>query len=162
MEENVSLQIFGRAIPFTKETQKSTAAALVAKVTDGEADPISMFTTIKAMNDCLSQFLKDQAVVEATIGAVEKYGRTGATYNGANLCIAEVGVRFDFSACQDSVWDELAKERTELEAKIKEREKFLRGITTPQTIVNEETGEVKKIYGPAKTSSTTVKVTFSK
>ncbi|WP_290391193.1 hypothetical protein [uncultured Bacteroides sp.] len=134
----------------------------MAKVTDGEADPISMFTTIKAMNDCLSQFLKDQAVVEATIGAVEKYGRTGATFNGANLCIAEVGVRFDFSACQDSVWDELAKERTELEAKIKEREKFLRGITTPQTIVNEETGEVKKIYGPAKTSSTTVKVTFSK
>lgn len=162
MEEKVSLQIFGRAIPFTKETQKSTAAALVAKVTDGEADPISMFTTIKAMNDCLSQFLKDQAVVEATIGAVEKYGRTGATFNGANLCIAEVGVRFDFSACQDSVWDELAKERTELEAKIKEREKFLRGITTPQAIVNEETGEVKKIYGPAKTSSTTVKVTFSK
>ena len=39
MEENVSLQIFGRAIPFTKETQKSTAAALVAKVTDGEARP---------------------------------------------------------------------------------------------------------------------------
>lgn len=154
MEENVSLQVFGRAIPFTKETQKSTAAALVAKITDGDTDPISMFTTIKAMNDCLSQFLKDQAVVEATIGAVEKYGRTGATFNGANLCIAEVGVRFDFSACQDTIWDELAK--------IKEREKFLRGITTPQTIVNEETGEVKKIYGPARTSSTTVKVTFSK
>lgn len=162
MEENVSLQIFGRAIPFTKETQKSTAAALVAKVTDGEADPISMFTTIKAMNDCLSQFLKDQAIVEATIGAVEKYGRTGATFNGANLCITEVGVRFDFSTCQDPIWDELAKERTELEAKIKEREKFLRGIVQPQTIVNDETGEVKKIYSPAKTSSTTVKVTFSK
>lgn len=117
MEENVSLQVFGRAIPFTKETQKSTAAALVAKITDGDTDPISMFTTIKAMNDCLSQFLKDQAVVEATIGAVEKYGRTGATFNGANLCIAEVGVRFDFSACQDTIGTNLPKKGQNLRPK---------------------------------------------
>ncbi len=72
------------------------------------------------------------------------------------------GVRFDFSACQDSVWDELAKERTELEAKIKERESSCAELQPRRQSLTKKTGEVKKIYGPAKTSSTTVKVTFSK
>lgn len=162
MEENVSLQIFGRAIPFTKENQKATAIALVEKVKNGEADPITTFATIKAMHECLGQFLKDREVVEATINQVEKYGRSGANYNGANLCITETGSRYDFSACQDPVWDDLARQKAELDAKLKERETFLRGVKTPQTIVVDETGEVKTIYGPAKTSTASIKVTFAK
>ena len=162
MEENVSVQIFGRAIPFTKEMQKSTAAALVEKVKNGEADPITAFATIKAMYECLGQLLKDKEAVEATINQVKKYGRTGASFNGANLCITEIGIRYDYSVCQDPEWDELSRQKSELETKLKERETFLRGVTKPQTIVIEETGEVKTIYGPAKTSATSIKVTFAK
>ena len=122
-----------------------------------------MFTTIKAMNDCLSQFLKDGAVVgNHNRGGRKKYGRTGATFNGANLCIAEVGVRFDFSACQDSVWDELAKERTELEAKIKERESSCAELQPRRQSLTKKPARSRKYTAPAKTSSTTVKVTFSK
>lgn len=162
MNENVSLQIFGQTIPFTKETQKATANTLIAKVTNGEVDPINTFATIKAMSDCLSQFLKDKSVIDATVEAVGQYGKAGANYNGAHLCVTEAGVRYDFSTCQDPVWDDLARQKAELDAKIKERETFLRGVVTPQTIVVDETGEVKTIYGPAKTSATTIKVTFAK
>lgn len=162
MSENALVQIIGRAIPFTKENQKATAQNLVAKVVDGEADPISVFSTVKALVESLNIFLKDKGVVETTVAAVEKYGKTGALYNGANLCIAEVGVKYDFSTCNDPEWNELSAQRAELDAKIKARETFLRAVPGQQTILNEETGEVSTIYAPAKSSSTSIKVTFAR
>lgn len=162
MSENVTVQIFGKAIPFTKENQKATAQTLVAKVADGDVDPIEAYTTIKAMVECLNVFLKDKNVMEATVSACEKHGRFGANYNGANICVAEVGVKYDFSVCQDPEWDELAKQKAEIEAKLKAREAFLRTIPGQQTIVSEETGAVVTVYPPAKSSSTSVKVTFAK
>lgn len=161
-ESQAAIQIFGKAVPFTKENQKATATALAEKVTNGEVDPVMTFATAKAMSDCLSQFLKDKGVMEATVAAVEKYGRTGAIFNGANLCVAEVGVKYDFSVCDDPEWTELSKQKAELEAKLKARETFLRGIPRQATIINEDTGEMSTIFPPAKTSSTSIKVTFAK
>ncbi|MDE5774181.1 MAG: hypothetical protein K2H86_06970 [Muribaculaceae bacterium] len=162
MSENVTVQIFGKAIPFTKENQKATAQTLAARVTDGDVDPIEAYTTIKAMAECLNAFLKDKNVMEATVSACEKHGRFGASYNGANICVAEVGVKYDFSVCHDPEWDELAKQKAEIEAQLKAREAFLRTVPGQQTIVSEETGQVVTIYPPAKSSSTSVKVTFAK
>ncbi|WP_289763538.1 hypothetical protein [uncultured Duncaniella sp.] len=162
MSENALVQIIGRAIPFTKENQRATAQTLVSKVVEGETDPIQAFSTVKALVECLTIFLKDKDVVESTIAACEKYGHTGALFNGANLCVAEVGVKYDYSACNDPEWDDLSKQRAELDAKIKARETFLRGIPREATILNEDTGEITKIVPPTKTSSTTVKVTFAR
>lgn len=162
MSENALVQIIGRAVPFTKENQKATAQTLVTKVVEGEADPIQVFSTVKALVECLTIFLKDKDVVDSTIAACERYGKTGALYNGANLCVAEVGVKYDYSACNDPEWDDLSKQRAELDAKIKARETFLRGIPREATILNEDTGEITKVVSPIKTSSTSVKVTFAK
>lgn len=162
MSENALVQIIGRAVPFTKENQKATAQTLVTKVVEGEADPIQVFSTVKALVECLTIFLKDKDVVDSTIAACERYGKTGALYNGANLCVAEVGVKYDYSACNDPEWDDLSKQRAELDAKIKARETFLRGIPREATIINEDTGEITKVVPPIKTSSTSVKVTFAK
>ena len=49
MSENALVQIIGRAVPFTKENQKATAQTLVTKVVEGEADPIQVFSTVKAV-----------------------------------------------------------------------------------------------------------------
>lgn len=162
MSENALVQIIGRAVPFTKENQKATAQTLVTKVVEGEADPIQVFSTVKALVECLTIFLKNKDVVDSTIAACERYGKTGALYNGANLCVAEVGVKYDYSACNDPEWDDLSKQRAELDAKIKARETFLRGIPREATILNEDTGEITKVVPPIKTSSTSVKVTFAK
>ena len=162
MSENALVQIIGRAVPFTKENQKATAQTLVTQVVEGEADPIHAFSTVKALVECLTIFLKDKGVVETTIAACEQYGKSGALYNGANLCVTEVGVKYDYSTCEDPEWNDLMAQKSELDAKIKARETFLRGIPREATIVNEETGEVKKIFPPTKTSTTSVKVTFAR
>lgn len=161
-DSQAAIQIFGRAVPYTKENQKATAIALANKVTNGELDPITTFATVKAMSDCLSQFLKDKSVMETTVAAVERYGRAGANFNGANLCIAEVGVKYDFSVCDDPEWNELSKQKADIEAKLKARETFLRGIPRRATIINEESGEISTVYPPGKSSTTAVKVTFAK
>lgn len=159
---NAQIRIFDEVVPFSKETQKNTANALAAKVTEGDVDPVQFYATIKAMSETLNLFLKDKEVIETTVAACEKYGKAGAAFNGANLAVTEAGVRYDFSACEDPTWNDLAKKKAELDEKIKEREKFLKGISEHQTMIIEETGEVATIYAPVKTSATTVRVTFAK
>lgn len=157
-----SIQIFGRVIPFTKEKQKSFADALAKKVTDGEVDPIKMFLTAKAMLESLNLFLKNKEVMDSTLSACKKFGQTGAIFNGANLCATEAGVKYDYSVCKDPEWEDLSKQRAEIDEKLKTREKFLRGITGSQVLANEKTGKKFTVFAPAMSSSTTVKVTFAK
>ena len=162
MSENAIVQVFGNKVPFTKENQREAVNTLVKNIKDGEVDPITAYTTIKALYECLGLFLKDKDVVDSTVAACEKFGKEGASYNGASLVVTEASVRYDFSICGDSKWKELAAQKAEIDTKIKAREAFLKAVPAKQTIVNEETGEIDIIYPPAKTSSTTVKVTFAK
>ena len=161
-EETTAVQIIGRAVPFTKTAQKEAVDRLVAQVTEGEIDAVETFIKAKSLYETLGAFLKDKGVVDTTISECEKNGREGALYNGARMIVAEAGVRYDFSVCKDPKWSDLAAQKATIEAQLKERETFLRAIPGSQTIVNEETGEVVTVYPPAKTSSTTVKVTFLK
>lgn len=160
--ETTAVQIIGRAIPFTKTAQKETVDSLVTQVIGGEVDAVETFIKAKALYETLGAFLKNSGVVETTISECEKNGHEGALYNGARMIVAEAGVRYDFSSCNDPKWNDLAAQKATIEAQLKERETFLRAIPGSQTIVNEETGEVATVYPPTKTSSTTVKVTFTK
>lgn len=157
-----SVQVFGRTIPFTKEKQKTFADNLVKKMTDGEVDPITLYSTVKAMVESLNLFLKSKDVMDSTINACKEYGKAGAFFQGANLCITEAGVKYDYSACKDPEWETLSKQRAEIDEKLKSREKFLRGITGSQVIVNERTGKKVTVFAPGVSSSTIVKVTFAK
>jgi hypothetical protein len=64
----------------------------------------------------------------------------------------ESGVKYDYSS------DPIASELME---KLKERQEFLKSIPVDGiTEVDEETGEVRKIYRPAKKSTTTFKINY--
>ena len=52
---------------------------------------------------------------------------------------------------------------SELKDKMKEREEYLKHLPEiGQTVVNEETGEVYKIYRPARMATETIQVVFAK
>lgn len=148
--------------PITKSEQTNAAQTIINRIKDGEVDPISTYATIKAVVEALSLVLKDKDVVRLTISGVEQYGPGGTTYRGAKMSVCETGVRYNFSDCGDPIWNELSVQKTEIEARLKERETFLRGIKDPQTIIINETGEVVTVYGPSRTSSNSVKITFAK
>lgn len=162
MEQEKSLALIEGVDALTKTNQKAIADELITKVVGGEVDPIKAFIQIKGIVECLNTFLKDKGVVDTTVDACSRYGDERPSYAGAKMCVAEVGVRYDYSVCGDPKWNELAAAKASIEAQLKAREDFLKHIDGEQTIVDAESGEVVTVIAPVKTSSTSVKVTFGK
>ncbi|MCR9066769.1 MAG: hypothetical protein NXI00_22555, partial [Cytophagales bacterium] len=68
--------------------------------------------------------------------------------------------RYDYSGCQDPELNDLTKELAILTEKIKARESFLKGLKKPLTVIDEETGDISKIFPPVKLSTDVIKCTF--
>lgn len=89
----------------------------------------------------------------------------GKSYNtsyGSTLELLEAGTKYDYTVCQDPIWNNLSQQIKDLDKKIKVREKFLKNVDGSLVFTDTETGETFEIYAPVKTSTSTYKVTLSK
>ena len=76
------------------------------------------------------------------------------------MCIRDrAGVKYDYSGCNCQALDDLYKMRDAVMADIKEKEKLLRALPA-SGLTDPDTGEI--FYPPARSSKTTLKVTFKK
>ena len=99
-----------------------------------------------------------EAIAPAALTERQTYpGKTEVLF-GAKVEVAEVGVKYDYSA--DPVWARLntAVERA-TEAR-REREKVLQATSTPRPEVDPETGEMFTAHPPVRTGKTSLKVTL--
>lgn len=102
----------------------------------------------------LEKGLKDFAITE-----LETYDRNEADVLGTTVKAVEAGVKWDFSA--STAWAN-QKSRVDAEAKrLKDIEAFAKTLKSKTTVVDEETGEAVEYYPPAKSSSTSIRVTLS-
>lgn len=93
---------------------------------------------------------------------VAKYGSAHTTSTGTKLELAEVGVKYDYVFCEDDIYNELIVKQMALDEQIKERQKFLKTIPVEGLEIVTEDGEMKRIYPPSKSSTSSVKTTISK
>lgn len=77
---------------------------------------------------------------------------------GNKAKLVETGIKFDFTASKS--WVEQKKIVDEASKKLKDIEAFTKSLKSKTTVVDEETGESYEFYPPAKSSSTTVRVTI--
>ena len=91
---------------------------------------------------------------------VSKYGKSHITESGTKIELAEVGTKYDYSLTGDLILKELEEQKTILDAKIKERQTFLKAISKPIEVLFAD--ELVTLYPPAKTSTSSVKITISK
>ena len=113
--------------------------------------------------DALTAAIKDESLIDSVINERMKWGKETPVFHGAIVAISEGGVKYDFAVCGDSVYNDLAAQKEELDKKIKERQKFLMGLPEEGvTAADPTTGEMCDIKRPTKTSSTVVRVTFPK
>jgi hypothetical protein len=85
-----------------------------------------------------------------------KYGKSFEHYN-AKFEIKEMGVKYDYSVCQDPVYNSLKNKLSILEDEIKAREKYLKAIL-PSGVETLLEDEIVTLYPPSKTSTTTISV----
>ena len=151
------------AFPTSKSRQAAAAGEFINMIIDGQINPVNTAVQLKGIAEMATIALKDERLKDAVIRECDKYekGET-PTFQGAKLQVRETGTKWDYSRCGDSVYDGLAAEMAALKAKMDERERFLKSITAPMTIVDNETGEVYEVQPPKKTSTTSFSITFAK
>lgn len=118
-------------------------------IESGMDDPLKVLAYSKKMEYVTSRIT--ERIKEAAKKEFENHGERANLF-GCEMAYAPTFTRYDFTACGDPQWNEASKI-------VEERESFLKGLKSPQTIVVEGTGEVVEVRPPIKKQSFGIKTT---
>lgn len=143
--------------PSTKEQITIFANQIIDSVESGKENALKIHTQIIALEKALAAV--KEAIRESVLSEAEKHNQKSFSFNGFKVEIKNLGVKYDFSQCNDPVMNLLISSIEEYKEQQKERSEFLKAIKNKETIVDTDTGEVITIYPPVKTSTTGIAVT---
>lgn len=139
----------------TKAERQDYAQYVVNGLKDGLSDPLKVHLQVKCMEDLIKQITSHPEYKDLTLDEAAKYGKSFEMHN-AKFEVKEMGVKYDYSACGDPVYNELSQKMAELEKEIKDRQAFLKAVKPGTEILVED--EVVILYPPVKTSTTSITV----
>lgn len=162
MEHITPTQIIQGYFPETKDQQRTFVDQLISNTIDGGANPLMVETQMKNIEDVVKAYRSDDRVRAAVVNAFERRfpSQKVASYGSAELKLTEVGVKWDFTGCNDPVWNKLSAEMDAIKEALKERENILKANIAAWEYLDAETGETCTVYPPSKTSKTQVTVTI--
>ena len=117
---------------------------------------------ISKMEYLIKQIKASNEFIDLVRTEVEKYGKGLTTITGVKIELAEVGTKYDFTRCNDDILCELEYQLSVYESKVKERKEFLKTVSPEGIDIIAEGGEVKRIFPPSKSSTSSFKTTISK
>ena len=130
------------------------AAQIIGATENGNDDPLAVY---KQLNDAIKSLeLAKGEIKQLAIDEAEKYGKKFQLHNAEFS--HSVRANYDFSNCNDQVYEKISDELNDVKVEKKEREKFLKTVKEPITMVDDETGEVLQINPPAKTYTDVLRV----
>ena len=136
------------------------AEQIIQEVIDGNFNAMDVQLQIKFFDDLITK-LKER-LRPHVIDELNKYpsGQEIIKHN-AVFAVKEAGVRYDYTNCNDPLWNDLKEQADLLDKEIKDRERFLKTIPpSGLTITDERTGEIVTLHPPVKTSTTTPVITW--
>jgi len=144
----------------TKEDIKETSLALLNDIDEGHMHPLQVAAQFKFVEDVIANVkeeLRQRVVAEQT-----KHGKEVMSYQGASFDIREAGIKYDYSQCNDTIWNNLKQQLDDLNHKMKEREAFLKTLKERFTYIDESTGEIITLHPPQRKSTTTYAISWKK
>jgi hypothetical protein len=145
----------------SKTQIKIVADNMVSNILEN-GNVIEVADTISKMELFIKELKGNSNYINFLYDEVSKYGKSHITSSGTKLELAEVGVKYDYTTCQDAIWNELQNSLESIQALIKNRETFLKAVPIHGLDIINEDGEVLKIYPPSKSSTSSVKCTIQK
>lgn len=143
----------------SKKEIKQMAAEEAEKYIESGKDVTPDFVKAKRIIDYCTEFTN--SLKGAVIEERERFDkRETIKVYGATVSVSESGVSYDFSACGDPEWNQLNSKMEALKKQLKDRQKYLLGITSTETKYDEDSGEVYKLFPPRKSSTTVPKVEY--
>jgi hypothetical protein len=157
MNNEIQLSLY----EMTKTERGEFVTRLVEKLDTGEADPLQVHKQVKCMEDLIKQITANENYRKHLLDEAGKYGKS-FELNGAKYQVKEAGTKYDYSQCNDPELYAMQQQLDELTEKVKNRQKFLQlapleGIE----VLEDQTGEVYRIYPPSKSSTSTLSITLS-
>jgi hypothetical protein len=144
----------------TKEAIKEQSLALLNDIDEGFMHPLQVAAQFKFIEDVIANVKEE--LRQRVVAEKDKYGKDTMTYHGATFDIKEAGVKYDYSHCECTIWNDLKQQLDALNDKMKEREAFLKTLKERFTYIDESTGEIITLYPPQKKSTTTYAITWKK
>jgi hypothetical protein len=141
-------------LPSNEGEIKRFVTLLKSEILAGGDDPLKVLKQLKMVEKTIGILLKDKELDNFFIDEAIKYGNS-FEHLDTHFDIRETGVKYDYSVCNDSVWNYLKARSDKTDTEIKEREQFLRNVPL-EGVANPDTGEL--IRRPPKTSTTKVAV----
>ena len=142
-------------LPSNKEQVEVFSQGIKDAILNGDVNPLDILVQLKMIEKTL-EVLTDKEVEQEILREAGKYHKDElAEYRGCKLEVKEVGVKYDYTVCDDDEIERLYKEKKSLDERIKNRETFLKSING--TVFNESGVEIRK---PVKKSTTKVSVTI--
>ena len=145
----------------TKVLSKSQVIDLFVETKDqimsGKQNPLKTAVHLKALEELIKKLRTDEQIQDYTLEqALLENAKTFTAY-GAEIQIKEMGTKYDFSDCNDSLLDRLYYKIDKLKTEIKDRENMLKAISEDSPAVSME-GEI--LNPPLKTSKTGISITL--
>lgn len=143
----------------TKEERQSFALSLISEIESGNVDPLKIHLQVKCMESIIKLLNENTIYKKALLDAAEKQGQKSFDYHNAKFEIKEVGVKYDYSQCNDPELNGLAGAIDTLDGELKLRQKFLQAVPAKgmEVVVKDE---VVTVYPPSKSSTTSIAVTL--
>jgi len=140
--------------PSNKEEVYKYFWTIKSEILSNDRDPLIILKQLKYVEKIIADILTDKDIEEHFILEAWKYREQTFEHLGCHFTIQETGVKFDYPACGDPVWNDLSKELNTVKGNIKAREKFLQNAG--EGFVEPKTGVF--VNAPPKTSKTKVVV----
>ena len=153
MENAVS---YLNVMPNTKAQIKNFANQVVSMVESGNENALKVFATLKGIDETCKAINKQ--ILAYALDEAEKYSEKTIKAFNCEITKKEVGVKYDYSVCNDAVWNRLNERLFEIKDMMKAREKMLKSINGSIHITDEDTGEIAEVFPPAKTSTSSLSI----
>ncbi len=147
-------------MPETKKQVQTFVLSIKDEILNSGSDALRILKQLKMVEKTLAEVLSDDEINKHLVNQAENNYNSDELENlfGAKFQIREVGVKYDYSKCDDLTLDQLEKQKKELDKKIKERQGLLKSIKPLTTVFDESTGV--ELKAPSKSSKTKLVVTL--
>lgn len=154
----VSKSSFNSLLNLNKKSISDISIAIEQSVSDGHEDPLKALILAKKLQELgksIEEKVKDFAIDESRLSKGEVYKTLDV-----EVTQRDIGVRYNFSKCGHSKWEDLNREFLKIKSEKDEIEKTLKTVTKPLTMIDDETGEVVEINPPVRSGKTGLVLTI--
>lgn len=142
----------------SKEGIVSFASKVINDVSDGKVDPLRVRLLCNALIDIAGKI--DKGTKEQQEKEAAKYGEKIFSFMGADMQYCPTYTVYDYSHCNDRVYESLKEKADLANAALKDRETLLKVLKESQDMLDADTGEVYRVHPAIKKQTMGVKVTI--